>query len=85
MDTLKLFMAIPGKVISFRWVSMVSSPGSVVTQVRTRLSTGFAFMKYLVRRFSMESFWPSPSISSFLPKVRKDALDRTFLVELLAR
>ena len=75
MDTLKLFMAIPGKVNFLqmgRYGEFSNRP--TVTTSRTRLSTGLPLTSISSERFSMESFWPSPSILVFFPSPERRRL-----------
>ena len=82
MDTLKLFMAIPGKV-NFLQMGRYGefSEQTYRNNFENEAFDWFAFNEYLVRKVLNGKFLAIAVDPSFLPKSGKeDALDRTFLV-----
>lgn len=82
MDTLKLFMAIPGKV-NFLQMGRYGefSEQTYRNNFENEAFDWFAFNEYLVRKVLNGKFLAIAVDPSFLPKSgKKDALDRTFLV-----
>ena len=75
MDTLKLFMAIPGKV-NFLQMGRYGefSEQTYRNNCENEAFDWIALTSISSERFSMESFWPSPSILVFFPSPERRRL-----------